>query len=349
MFFLTHEGRYTDNIRRQIRSTLVYNLRDARIIMKARIPESIEKQPFIRIDALDGVYREGERVKSTACISPDGRRRTTAVIWTQWKQATAHKSGNLKSCDAEWDTAGRETLLQRRIRRSTKSTQTLHGNTRDGLIKQELNSNSSFWHYLLTLHTRAVIYSWAVCYTAHVRNRRYTSQDIFKALLLGFDSTVCFLCLDVRKVLESGECEWWQNLQLFMNALDFQRDAWVCEFVVARLRSSPRGIAYLWHEHTRSLSRCQLKHSQTRRPIISDESGNGLSVKTNSCADVQMYSVLRVKTLFKPHLDLHRQYNHAHAMHFNVTHQKIWIKTLQLILLHINHHKSLKGTYNNEM
>lgn len=131
MFFLTHEGRYTDNIRRQIRSTLVYNPRDARIIMKARIPESIEKQSFIRIDTLDGVYREGERVKSTACISTDGRRRTTAVIWSQWKQATAHKSGNLKSCDAEWDTVRCETLLQGRIKSSTKSTQTLHGNTRD--------------------------------------------------------------------------------------------------------------------------------------------------------------------------------------------------------------------------
>lgn len=62
----------------------------------------------------------------------------------------------------------------------------------------------------------------------NTRNRRYTSQDMFEALLLGFNRSVCFHCPDVRKVLESGECEWWQNLQLFMNTLDFQRDAWVC-------------------------------------------------------------------------------------------------------------------------
>lgn len=107
------------------------------------------------------------------------------------------------------------------------------------------------------------------------------------------------------------------------------------EFVSLWWHGSARVLvgSHISGTNTPRLSCCQLKHSQTQRPIISDESGNGLSVKTNSCADVQMYGVLRVKTLFKSHLDLQRQYNHAHTMHFNVTHQKMWIKTLQLILL----------------
>lgn len=126
-----------------------------------------------------------------------------SLIWSQWKQASAHKSGI-------WSLA-----MPREIRRDTDQTKTLHENTRDRLIKQELNILALFTH---TKH---------ICCYLHVSNRRYASQDIFKALLLGFESTVCSLCLDIRKVLESGECEWWQNLQLFMNAVRCV-SLWVC-------------------------------------------------------------------------------------------------------------------------
>lgn len=145
----------------------------------------------------------GWKGESTACISPDGRRRTTA-----WSGVSGNGPRHTKA--GIWSLA-----MLREIRRDTDQTKTLHENTRDRLIKQELNILALFTH---TKH---------ICCYLHVSNRRRASQDIFKALLLGFESTVCSLCLDIRKVLESGECEWWQNLQLFMNAVRCV-SLWVC-------------------------------------------------------------------------------------------------------------------------
>lgn len=115
MFFLTHEGRYTDNIRRQI----VYNLRDARTIMKARIPESIEKQSFIRIDALDGVYREGERVNlPPASLQTDGEGQQPDLESVETGLGTQKRESEVLRCPERYG----ETRIRRRLHMKTPET-----------------------------------------------------------------------------------------------------------------------------------------------------------------------------------------------------------------------------------